>query len=923
MTKGFEDKSKLPSKIVTNGLFVDFLNCEQKLYLRFRGKQGHESEYIALQNRLARQYREGSRLHFLQTHHADSTISTLNLFSEVIVNRLPVATNVTVTDRLTSTLIDGLLQDHRYTTRNDLPIYVPILFIHRENISRIDKMLLAYSGFMLSKQQGLKPEFGRIIHGSCFTNTKVRLDLFYETVRSTLRAIQRLRTTDQTPSVCLNKHCNVCIFEKHCYASALANDNLSLLRGLTPKNISKLNSKGIFTITQYSYTFRPRRKRKRPANYTRAHHSELQALAIRENRVYVYETPTLPKSAVNIYFDVEGIPDQGSHYLIGVLLNKGDRLEESTFWANDHNEEARIFRQFMKLATQYCDATIFHYGIYEQQYIKRMASGLGKKEGRNIGAVLQRCSNLLSCFHSHIYVPTYSNSLKDIAKYLGYKWSDEEASGIQSIVWRTEWESTRSDELQSRLKQYNRDDCYALMRVHKFVESVIANDVNQAVGCAQNVEYCKDIKPTTVFNRPIAISEMEYITKCSYFDYQRQRVFVRSDEYFRKLRKARRKTKADKNTWRTNEIVLCIAKVCPKCRSRDIAKGKKRESKKVIDLKFSKHGIKKWVFRFDSKRYWCKSCKDTFVPSKYKKIRNSYGHDLRCLVVYHKIVNRHSDRQIEANLYEMFGVYVTFHTIKRVMNYLANYYRSTYSALRRRVISGDVLYADESPIKTRFEDAYVWVFTNNREVVSLYKPNREGGFLKEFLRSFSGVLITDFFSPYDAIECKKQRCLVHLMRDLNDDILKNPFDDEFRKMTNEFTHILQDIVKTIDLHGLKTRYFRRHKEKAAAYLERVGQHAYSSEVSQKYKMRFIKHKDELFEFLNHDNVSWNNSIAEHAIRLLELHTNKNIWFYQSNAIADYLVMSSIYQTCMYKEISFLKFLLSREKDIGRFIGTCR
>ena len=48
--------------------------------------------------------------------------------------------------------------------------------------------------------------------------------------------------------------------------------------------------------------------------------------------------------------------------------------------------------------------------------------------------------NILSLFSTHIYPPTYTNSLKDIASYIGFDWVDPKASGIQSVVWRKKWE---------------------------------------------------------------------------------------------------------------------------------------------------------------------------------------------------------------------------------------------------------------------------------------------------------------------------------------------------------------------------------------------------------------------------------------------------------------------------------------------------
>jgi hypothetical protein len=225
-----------------------------------------------------------------------------------------------------------------------------------------------------------------------------------------------------------------------------------------------------------------------------------------------------------------------------------------------------------------------------------------------------------------------------------------------------------------------------------------------------------------------------------------------------------------------------------------------------------------------------------------------------------------------------------------------------------------VLYVDETPIKTKYGEAWVWVFTNNVGVVSVYKKTREGSFLPELLSGFKGVLVTDFFSAYDQLSCKKQRCLIHLIRDLNDDILSNPFDDEFHKLTSGFTKLLQSVVETIDRHGLKAQYLYRHRVEARTFLEYIIEEEYSSEVSRKYQARFIRYKEELFEFLNNDNVAWNNSIAEHAVRLLELHTNRNIWFCQEETIKDYLVMASIYQTCRYNEMGFLEFLLSGKVD---------
>ena len=78
------------------------------------------------------------------------------------------------------------------------------------------------------------------------------------------------------------------------------------------------------------------------------------------------------------------------------------------------------------------------------------------------------------------------------------------------------------------------------------------------------------------------------------------------------------------------------------------------------------------------------------------------------------------------------------------------------------------------------EKGYVWVMTNTDSVYFFYKNSRQGSFLRDMLNRFDGVLVSDFYTAYDSIDVPQQRCLIHLMRDMNEDLLNNPFDDEFK-----------------------------------------------------------------------------------------------------------------------------------------------
>src|SRR6058998_2274641 len=128
--------------------------------------------------------------------------------------------------------------------------------------------------------------------------------------------------------------------------------------------------KGIFTVKQLSYLFKPRKPKKRSRKPPPvAHKVELQALAIREKKIYLQELPTLSRQPVELFVDMEGVPDRGLYYLIGVLVRQGDITEHHAFWADTDQDEHHLWRQFVDAVTQYPDAPIYHYGSYETRAI--------------------------------------------------------------------------------------------------------------------------------------------------------------------------------------------------------------------------------------------------------------------------------------------------------------------------------------------------------------------------------------------------------------------------------------------------------------------------------------------------------------------------------------------------------------------------
>jgi len=253
----------------------------------------------------------------------------------------------------------------------------------------------------------------------------------------------------------------------------------------------------------------------------------------------------------------------------------------------------------------------------------------------------------------------------------------------------------------------------------------------------------------------------------------------------------------------------------------------------------------------------------------------------------------------------------------------ARHYDATRQRIMTEMVKGNLIHADETRIVLKGKPAYVWVFATFREVVYFYSETREGNLLEKLLNEFKGVLVSDFYAAYDSMPCLQQKCLIHLMRDLNDAVLDHPFDEEVREIVTKFGEILRSIVATIDRRGLKRHFLRKHGLQVERFYRHIRRTIYQSEAALKCKERFEKNREKLFTFLNHDGVPWNNNNVEHAIKAFARLRRAIEGLSTPKGIEEYLILLSICQTCKYMGVDFLDFLRSGEKAIHAFAESRR
>jgi predicted RecB family nuclease len=516
-------------QILTERIFESSLDCTYKCHLLANGRHGNKTEYEEHTERSDRMYQRAA-IARLQ----DATPETKTLYlTNVTPHALDSNAQLVIIKRVEA---NGLQSDSIVLSRGKTGrvSYEPVYFDRYDNISLRGKLVLAFRAMLIEKAAGIAVSHGQIIYEQNFTRVTILLSTLIAEVARMICRLHEL-ATQKNPPLFLCSHCEICEFASSCRSRAVTEDSISLIQGVRRPHIEEQNRKGIFTLHQYSHTFRPRRLPKRVKNPSKPRYFALQARALQDDKVYIYGSPSYPVAETSIYFDIEGLPGRHLYYLFGMLVVTGTVESYQSFWVNDRSEQTDIFLKFCEAVAAYPNAALFHFGNYDVKAVKSLKRGLGDEYGRLIERLLNSSHNILSVLHHHYYFPLYSNRLKDVASFLRYEFNNEVRSGVGSIVCRERWEETADHGLKEALIKYNRQDCEALKTVCDFVLRSAASTSGGTIARGNTeVVPAESLRQVGEGNRPVfrkaefQCPEFELVNRCAYFDYQRDRVSFRN-----------------------------------------------------------------------------------------------------------------------------------------------------------------------------------------------------------------------------------------------------------------------------------------------------------------------------------------------------------------------------------------------------------
>jgi len=160
------------------------------------------------------------------------------------------------------------------------------------------------------------------------------------------------------------------------------------------------------------------------------------------------------------------------------------------------------------------------------------------------------------------------------------------------------------------------------------------------------------------------------------------------------------------------------------------------------------------------------------------------------------------------------------------------------------------------------------VFRTQELCYYLITKSRGSPVVKHILGSlFKGILICDFWGAYNKISAlAKQRCFYHLFTELAK-VDKHNACPQWKAFRKKLARLLKDAIRLFERKDpAQFDTFNRRKQKLYSRFEQFVQQDPSDKDARRLIKRLKRHKDELFTFLEYENVSPYNNHAEQQMR---------------------------------------------------------
>ena len=221
-------------------------------------------------------------------------------------------------------------------------------------------------------------------------------------------------------------------------------------------------------------------------------------------------------------------------------------------------------------------------------------------------------------------------------------------------------------------------------------------------------------------------------------------------------------------------------------------------------------------------------------------------------------------------LHDFFGLTVSRAGLLGHLRWGGTLFEPVVDELLERLRNSPVVQGDETGWRINGQRAWVWCFRDPKLAIFLIDKHRNREVITRVLgESFAGTLVTDFYAAYNGLECVKQRCLVHLLRELAKLREEVPW-QSVRAFIEPLIILLQDAIQLgKDRKQYTQAAFAQARDAIHDRFDDLILNCRSANADcMRIWKRLFKHCDELFTFLDNPQVPADNNGCERDIRSL-------------------------------------------------------
>jgi len=211
----------------------------------------------------------------------------------------------------------------------------------------------------------------------------------------------------------------------------------------------------------------------------RKFHERARLLKTEGAKPYLKAPVRLPVVDRELFFDIEVDPLRDHVYLHGIVVRDrgipGDRFVSFVAESPSRESERQAFGKAIQFLRGSAGAILYVYSAYERTTYRKLQQRYPEVcSADDVEALFAQdwTVDLYAVVRSFTEWPTWDQSIKTLAKYLGFKWRDATPSGAESIEWYDRFVRTGDRALLQRILEYNEDDCRAMLVLLEAVRSI-------------------------------------------------------------------------------------------------------------------------------------------------------------------------------------------------------------------------------------------------------------------------------------------------------------------------------------------------------------------------------------------------------------------------------------------------------------------